>query len=506
MLPFLFVSRLLTKCNFVHICDKYVTYMKKHLLLILGLLHVLTSYAQTNNTYKISYKFVVNEHTISSNEQNMDTSMLLAVVAAMSEENDGILAQVWTNHNFVKSTSGLLKDSYELMNKSNGISSVVYPSEQQYYSFSEQQDKILDLGDEIMLASEIPVEFLAQEKVIAGYTCKLAKINIEVEEESASIEIWYSSEIPKTYWGEYYFLKNIPGGALEISTNGIGISASEVTIENDTTIFDIPENYTQLQEPLMGSFSSDYAYSEDKLQEYEVGENRIAFLDEHTDLYGIKNNDGEIILEPEYTQILNYSNDLTIVTDQNYLSGVIDMNGQTIIPMQYETIYHNDVDNTFLVSMDGNYGLLSSNNQIIIPREYTHLTFLDHDYAIASRGELSGIIDSKNTIIVPFNYYSITEIVGDKFIAMDEDYKYSLYTINEDKIATYDLITDANEDNLFIVMHDSKYGFMDGQGKVVIPLEYEYASSFYQGTAAVLLDGQEDPVFINNKGKIIDKE
>lgn len=478
--------------------------MKKHILLLLGLLIVFNSYAQENNTFKINYKFVVNEFTVSHSEQNADAFILLAAVAALSEENGGILAQVWTNTDFVKATSGPTADSYELMNKSNGVSSVVYPNQQQYYSTSEQQDKIIDLGNNIMLASELPIEFLTEEKVIAGYKCKLAKINIELEEESTSIEIWYSSEIPKIYWSDYYYLKNIPGGALEITTSGIGISASEVSIENDTAIFDIPENYMQLQEPFINSFPSDYGYSEDTMNEYEVAENRIAFIDEQTGLYGIKSNNGEIILEQNYTEILSYNNDLAIVTDHNYLSGVIDINGETVIPFHYETVSHNDADNTFLVSIEGNFGILSSNNQIIIPTEYTSLTFLDNNYAIACRGSLSGIIDSKNNIIVPFNYNNISEVVGDKFIVVDEDYKYNLYSINEDKVATYDLIMYANEDNLFIVMHDSKYGYIDGQGKVIIPLQYSYASSFYQGTAAVLLQGQENPIFINTKGDIVE--
>ena len=75
----------------------------------------------------------------------------------------------------------------------------------------------MDFGDSIKLASELPIKFVdEQKKKIAGYTCKLAKIIVN-EDHTATIHIWYTEDLPQAYWGEYAYLNNIPGAALEIS-------------------------------------------------------------------------------------------------------------------------------------------------------------------------------------------------------------------------------------------------------------------------------------------------
>lgn len=470
------------------------------------LLCTLSGFAQKNPTYKISYQLLVNKDMVSS-EDSTDESLAIAILLAFAEKDkDKPIAEVWTNTDYVKARTSLQTGSYEIMDKKNGISSLVYPETEEYFTTTQYQDKFIDLGNDIIGASELPIEFTQQEKVIAGYSCKLAIINVDTEEESTTLHIWYSPELPTTYWGEYYYLKNIPGGALEISTSGVGIVANDITIVKDKNIFDIPKNYTLIEAPVSEPYYTDeeydYDYSEDEL-EYELAEDRIAFLDKEIGLYGIKKNDGNIIVEPKYAEIFGYSNGLAIVTDENYFSGAIDLHGKTVIPVQYEKLSYNDQDGTYLFATNGKYGVMNAKHQILIPSEYDYLTFFENGYAIATKNDLSGIIDRKNNIIVPLKYISISEIVGDKFISLGEDDKFHLQTFKGDIIASYELIGNALEANLFLVMENSRYGYINGQGKVVIPLQYEYASGFYEGLASVLELGKTDPVLINTKGQVV---
>jgi hypothetical protein len=93
--------------------------------------------------------------------------------------------------------------------------------------------------------------------------------------------------------------------------------------------------------------------------------------------------------------------------------------------------------------------------------------------------------------------------VGEYFIDFTNNNGSVLYTIQGDKKATYKYISNAFSDNIFIVMDKNKYGYINGDGKVIIPIIYDYVSSFVDGLASVLPAGAETPVTINIKGEIV---
>src|SRR5262245_15115052 len=51
------------------------------------------------------------------------------------------------------------------------------------------------------------------------------------------------------------------------------------------------------------------------------------------------------------------------------------------------------------------------------------------------------------------------------------------------------------------VVKDGKWGYIDGDGKVVIPTQFDGASAFHEGVARVFVNGRT--VFINTSGRII---
>ncbi len=56
-------------------------------------------------------------------------------------------------------------------------------------------------------------------------------------------------------------------------------------------------------------------------------------------------------------------------------------------------------------------------------------------------------------------------------------------------------------DGLAVVNKDGKWGFIDKTGKVVIPLQYDYASNFSEGLALVKKDGKSG--FVDKTGKAV---
>src|SRR5690606_13691675 len=260
---------------------------------------------------------------------------------------------------------------------------------QQYYINTTPEDKILDLGDSIKLASELPIEFIEdQEKTIAGYKCKLALITaVEDEENQTQIQVWYTESLPPAYWGEYAYLKNIPGAALEISTSGIGIQASIVQPESDLNIFSIPEGYAEIDTPISSelfSFGEEAIEDTEKYKEIYLSESLIAFLDEDLQLYGIKTNDGDTVAAAQFLDIYPFDNGISVVSNNEYRYGAVDLQGKTIIPLVYDALNYNSIDNTFIFSKNGKYGVLTRDNEILIPNDYDYISFFANDRAIVS--------------------------------------------------------------------------------------------------------------------------
>lgn len=464
-------------------------------------------------TFKIDYKFTVDEQLLQTSEEDMDeTKKALITTAALAlafQDGDKPIAQVWVNKKFVKAKASLYKDHYEINNKEEQQSIFVYPEMKEYYKSADVHDKVLDLGDTIKLASELPIEFIeGNEKTIAGYTCKLAKINvIEDGSSTTTIDVWYTEEIPSTYWGDYSYLKNIPGAALEISTSGIGIQASTIEATDDRALFTVPEDYTEVENPievsdLFSSYESE-SLDEEKPKEYYVSEDLIAFLDEESGLYGIKTEDGSVLVEAKFSEIYQYDNGIATVADQEYNYGAINMDGDIVIPLQYETLTFNNVDNTFVFYQNGKGGVLGLDHTVIIPNDYDFISFFNEGKVIVANDSRYGIINNKNQVIVPLKYDNIAEIVGDCFISYTNNNECILYNTKGKQIAQYEYITNAFHENMFVVMQNNKYGYLNAEGKIVIPMVYDYASPFSGEVAAVIPAGEEEMVYINAKGEIV---
>ena len=486
--------------------------MKTPLVTLLFSLWAFSLLAQSP-IFKLNYTFLIDKELLAMDEKDMDdTQKTIAATAAMVlafQDEGKPIAQVWVNKNFVRAKANLYNDSYDIIHKNDSLQYTVYPSNEQYYVVQEPRDKLLQLGSEnMLLTSEMPVELLEKEKEIAGYTCKLAQITFGKElGEPMELQIWYTPDIPNAYWGEYAYLKNIPGAALEISTNGFGITVSNIELEKDLTVFDIPSDYAQVDTPQdNGLFSFGGEGEVDSVSTvYELGNDLYAFYDEEASLYGIMDSNSNVILEPSYVVINTFENNIAVVSDANYLSGAINLKGEIIIPLEYESLAYNAQDDTFVFLKDGKYGIFDSKTNIIIPNEYDFITSFKHNLAMVSVGEKYGLVNLKNEFVVPAVYSFISDNTDKHFICYDEQSeKYILYAIEgQVKKASYDYIYYSFQDDIFVVMQDGKSGYINGEGKVIVPIIYAYAGSFVDGKAEVMLEDRENSFYINTKGEEI---
>ena len=124
------------------------------------------------------------------------------------------------------------------------------------------------------------------------------------------------------------------------------------------------------------------------------------------------------------------------------------------------------------VSRGNKYGFLDPLGNEVIPCTYDEIGTFRLGRAMARIGDRFGIIDTSGRIVLPIVYEDRTP----------KGYKYVYY------------------DSVALVERDGKLGFVDLEGRFVVPLSFSQAYHFSQGLAPVRLDNHWG--YINNRGDI----
>ncbi len=156
----------------------------------------------------------------------------------------------------------------------------------------------------------------------------------------------------------------------------------------------------------------------------------------------------------------------------------------------YEPVY-NDFSTTtpFIIfkNIRNKYGIAASSGEIIVPFEYDELFKIEKtQFFKASKGDKFGVIDEKGKIRIPIQYKEIYSLY-DKF-DVEKHLKNNLFIAdgnkiigvnNEIKISGYDSLDPIfNNHNYLIVSKNKKFGIIDIDKKIILPLEYDEISNW----------------------------
>src|SRR5690606_17041471 len=110
--------------------------MKRIFSLVLLFLFSLPSFSQYP-TFKIDYKYLVDEAILQQNNNQVDESQLSfisAIIKSLAFQEEGKpLTQIWVNTHFVRAETSLFSNTYELNNKIDQLTFIVYPETKEYY-------------------------------------------------------------------------------------------------------------------------------------------------------------------------------------------------------------------------------------------------------------------------------------------------------------------------------------------------------------------------------------
>lgn len=183
-----------------------------------------------------------------------------------------------------------------------------------------------------------------------------------------------------------------------------------------------------------------------------------------------------------------------------------------LIPCQYDdVVFKNSSKDYLVVKKDGKLGVINKQGEEIIPCQHDEIKFLDRCLLEIRKNWKKQIYIIKNKDLIRYDDAKVVYNYPDKgtYILVKKNGKLGILSETGEEIlaAEYDEINYSNSEGGFGQLHfemnrvkkGGKCGYVDKQGKIVVPLKYENAEVFSSGLAKVGKPG--DWSYIDKKGK-----
>jgi hypothetical protein len=186
------------------------------------------------------------------------------------------------------------------------------------------------------------------------------------------------------------------------------------------------------------------------------------------DKWGFSNRKKEIVILCIYDKVESFHSGFAkVMTNDDWQGvwGLIDTFGNYIINLEYRNIYQFS-KNLFTVEKNSKHGLINNKGEMVVPCFFDGFRHLHNDYLISIYGGRDGLINHEGKEILKCEY-EYSDMMG---------YFY---------------------EGLSSVKKDSKYGFIDEQGEVIIDFQFDNVAYFENNFVRVKL---------KDKWSLIDKK
>jgi hypothetical protein len=162
-----------------------------------------------------------------------------------------------------------------------------------------------------------------------------------------------------------------------------------------------------------------------------------------------------------------------------------------------------------VVKKGGLYGFIDKSGKLVIQPTYNDASSFNNGLAVVKAGLRSGILNKAGKFVLPIGSYSNVFGYVDGMIRVAKKTKDGQskmgFVDRAGKLVvptTYDEAGDFHEGKAFVIK-DGKYGYIDTTGKVVIPFQFDNSGEFSEGMASINMDGKYG--FIDETGKVVIK-
>jgi hypothetical protein len=231
------------------------------------------------------------------------------------------------------------------------------------------------------------------------------------------------------------------------------------------------------------------------------------FQDDNTELYGLFNTDGDIVVEAQYTEVVIFAkdSDFVYVSEGNtlYVHGLIDLTGKSVLQPNYrlfedgydrmifrsiygesyEWIFDEGITDIDFYDMNGNLytkkydngWIIYKGNDVIVSNIYDQVKYSpSKNMFVTYLDGKMGLEDIDGTIILEPIFSFLDYYNGDSFIGVELEGNNGIYSLEGEEIISpkYDYINYDQTTNTFIVQNGEIYGLYDSEGTKILEIEY----------------------------------
>lgn len=218
-------------------------------------------------------------------------------------------------------------------------------------------------------------------------------------------------------------------------------------------------------------------------------------------VYGYIDKMGNEVIPAKFSIAGDFKNGIALVDLENY----IDKTGKVLTGNELEF-----QDKIVIFSQDEKMGLRHLNGKVVVPCNYDVIQNFSDGMAAVCKGHLWGYVDPLGTFVIPCSYHSSNYydngVMDDwgEYGAPDEanDFHEGLIMVMKNRMAgflnkqgktvipfVYKRAKDFSE-RLAAVKTSQKWGFVDKEGNNVIPCQYDTVASFKEGLVAAVKNGK----------------
>ena len=226
-------------------------------------------------------------------------------------------------------------------------------------------------------------------------------------------------------------------------------------------------------------------------------------------VYGFVSRDGKETYFENYTDVFFYYGN-TGIAKKNSKYGLINRKGDSLTEFKYTMVSNFGFNHYKCQTENKKSQILNSDGDIVFNKNLEfdiQSHYFDKDsiliyQEIIEKKKLNGLVNINSEIIIEPKYQEIYFINDNELYAVKNDNKYGFIDKSGNEIipTIYDEIGFNINENLIPVSKDGKWGFIDRENQTKIPFEYDEASAFLNGLAFVKKGDKYR--YINTKNKV----
>jgi hypothetical protein len=201
---------------------------------------------------------------------------------------------------------------------------------------------------------------------------------------------------------------------------------------------------------------------------------------------------GRMVLPAIYEYAFDFQNNGLAIVQIKDRNGVINAAGQFVVEPVYLSI-NPFTEGLAIVSDSGGYRVMNEAGVILTKKAYDYISAYQEGRASFSEAapqgpSAYGYLDTGGKEVIPARYQQADDFKAGKAVVKVRDKEYALIGLNGEKLGAYpyEYVGPLSEGKMaFQQEQNGKYGYLNEQGKAVIPLQYTGAQPFQEGRAVV---------------------